>query len=143
MTIRKRSRRGHDGFTLVEALSAGMILALAAGVLATAVSSGLRSLELARDFQRAAELVDRTLTKIDLLGPDRLQLEGPREGRFPPPDERFSWDTTIQTRAEGHLYEVTVRISWPAVSGHRSVQAQTLLNDPPRSRDERLQWDDL
>ena len=143
MIVRQRRHGGRGGFTLVEALSAGIILALAAGVVGTAVSSGLRSLELARDWQRAAELLDQTLTKIDLVGPERLQLEGPDEGQFPPPDDRFSWETIIEARVEGHLYEVTVRISWQTVAGRRSAEARTLLNDPPGSRDERLVWDDL
>ena len=49
------SRRG---FTIVEALVAGVILSLSAVALGATVSHCMRSLTLARDYQRAAELLD-------------------------------------------------------------------------------------
>lgn len=137
-------RRRRGGFTLIETLAAGLILALSGAVLSTAVRQAVRSLALARDYQRAAELIDRTLTKIDLVGPARLSIEGPTGGVFRPPHERFTWQVRIDSRVEGHLYEVTVRVSWLAPGGKmRSAQVQTLLNDPPRSRPENLLWEDL
>jgi type II secretory pathway pseudopilin PulG len=139
---RNFGRRG--GFTLVEALAAGVILALSAVVLGIAVTQGMRSLELARDYQRAAELLDRTLTKVDLIGPARLLLEGPTRGAFEPPHDRFAWQLDISPRLEGYLYEVTVQITWSSPRGERrSTVAQTLLNDPPDSRPAELDWDDL
>lgn len=137
-------RRRRGGFTLIETLAAGVILALSAAVLSTAVRQAMRSLALARDYQRAAELIDRTLTKIDLIGPARLMIEGPTGGVFRPPHEQFAWQARIESRVEGHLYEVTVQVSWPAPGGKtRSAEVQTFLNDPPRSRPESLLWEDL
>ena len=138
------SHRHSGAFTLVETLAAGVILSLAAAALTTAVSQGMRSLAMARDHQRAAELLDRTLTKIDILGPARLMEEGPTEGVFPPPHERFIWQAHITPRTEGYLYDVIVRITWPTPGGRRrSVRAQTRLNDPPESRPAELAWEDL
>ena len=131
-------------FTLVEALAAGVILTLAGTMLAVAVSQGMRSLTLSRDTQRAAELLDRTLTKIDMIGPARLMEEGPTEGPFPAPHEKFRWEAQIEARTEGYLYDVTVRITWPTVGGgRRKVVGATRLNAPPKSRPEELEWDDL
>jgi len=137
--------KGHSGgFTLVETLVAGVILALSAAVLGVTISQSMRSLALARDYQQAAELLDKTLTKIDLVGPARLLYEGPREDVFSPPHERFSWQVQIEPRTQGHLYEVTVRILWETPGGtKRSVEAQTLLNDQPDSRPTDLDWDSL
>ena len=140
------SRRGHAaGFTLVEALSAGIILAVSAVVIGSGVSQAVRSQSITRDTQRAAELLDQILTKIDLIGPSRLLYEGPTEGQI---NERFSWQATIEPRLEADLYEVSVKLRWqvPGYSGQsgaRVAEAHTMLNDPPRSRNAFLEWDEL
>ncbi len=140
----KRGRQHSGGFTLVEALVAGVILALSVGVMGLTITRGMRSMALARDFQLAAGLVDRTLTKIDTIGPAMLMIEGPTEGRFAPPNDRFTWSATIEPRLEGDLYDVTVRIVWPtSVNATRSVEVQTFLNDPATEDQSLLQWDEL
>lgn len=131
------------GFTVVEALAAGMILAGAAGVLGQIVAGTMESLRLARDTQRAAQLIDQTLTKIDLMGPARLLEQGPTEGSFFGPDAKFRWQAEIAARLQGHLYEVTVQVNWDTERGRRSAQATTLLNDPPLSRSAAVRWNDL
>jgi type II secretory pathway pseudopilin PulG len=131
------------GFTVVEALVAGIILALAVAVIGTSLSQAYGSLADARDERRAAALLDELLTKIDMLGPARIAAEGPRSGNFQTPDDRFSWSAEIRNRPQGHLYDVTVTISWPVANHNRSVQVQTYLNDQPKSRNALLKWDDL
>ncbi len=136
--------RPRRGFTLVEVLVAGVILALSAVALGLTVSNCMNSLTLARDFQRAAELLDKTFTKIDIIGPSTLLYEGPTDGRFEEPNDRFAWKADIEARLEGNLYEVTVSILWQTPSGKiRSIQAQTLLNDPPDTATSELYWEDL
>ena len=144
LTPRLTSQRT-AGFTLVEVLVAGVILALSAGALSLTVAQNMRSLSLARDYQRSAELLDRTFTKIDLIGPARLLYEGPREGHFAKPYDRFAWQVKeIESRLEGNLYEVTVRILWETPGGKpQFIEAQTLLNDPPGSRSQELLWEEL
>ncbi|MDY7011000.1 MAG: hypothetical protein SVV80_09655 [Planctomycetota bacterium] len=135
---------GRRAFTLVETLAAGVILALSAVVLGVAVRSGIRSLSVARDYQRAAELLDRVFTKIDTIGPGRLSVEGPTEGRFAAPHDRFTWNAAVVPCHEGRLYEVTVRIAWQTPGGEqRSIEAQTLLNDPQSDSESEVGWDDL
>ena len=93
---------------------------------------------------RPAELLDRTLTKIDTIGPAQLLAEGPTAGGFDPPHALFTWDATIERRPEGDLYDVTVRIAWPTPDGRRrSVDAQTFLNDPSDLMQSELDWNDL
>ena len=137
-------RRQSAGFTLIEALVAGMILAMSGAALSLGVRQAMKSLALGKDFQRAAELLDRTLTKIDTVGPARVQVEGPIEGAFDPPHDRFGWSTTIEALSEGHLYEVTVRIIWEQPGGKlRSIEAQTLLNDARGEDETGPGWNDL
>ena len=138
------TRRHSGGFTLAEAMLAGAVLAMAGFVLGLIVTRSMRSLTRARDTQQAAELLDRTLTRIDLIGPARLVAEGPTEGVFLPPHDRFAWRAEIAPRLEGNLYEVTVHVAWHTPGGQRrSARLQTLLNDPPGARPEELQWGDL
>ncbi|NQU75926.1 MAG: prepilin-type N-terminal cleavage/methylation domain-containing protein [Planctomycetes bacterium] len=137
-------RRNCGGFTLAEALVAGVILAISSAGLGMIVTGGMRSLSRARQYQQAAELLDRILTRIDLIGPARLLAEGPTEGTIDTPHGPWAWKAIIDTRPEGCLYDVTVSLTWLMPAGQRqSVQAQTFLNDPPGARSAELKWDDL
>jgi hypothetical protein len=138
-----RRPRHAAAFTVVEALAAGTILAVSALIVGPSVSSALVGLQDGRDLQRAAQLLDETLTRIDLLGPERVSREGPLEGQFEPPDDRFSWQTQIEPTVPGDLYKVTVRIRWAGPRGAHVASAQTLLNDATGSHDETLEWRNL
>jgi len=140
----RRRRRSAGGFTLVEALAAGVILAISAVALGAIASASVRSLGRAREIQRAAGLLDSVLTRVDMIGPARLSEQGTLTGAFDEPDDRYSWSVSIAPEMEGHLYGVTVRIWWPTAAGRtRSVEVQTLLNDPPGARNAAVMWDDL
>jgi type II secretory pathway pseudopilin PulG len=138
-----RDLRHSRAFTVTEALAAGMILAISALIVGPSVSGALVGLEDARDLQRAAQLLDETLTRIDLIGPDRVAREGPLTGQFEPPDDRFTWQTEIEPTVPGNLYKVTVRVSWTGPRGPHSAAVQTLLNDAAGSHDATLEWRNL
>jgi hypothetical protein len=137
----RRPRRA--GFTIIEALLAGMILAIVGVAITSAATRALHHAETARGYEHAAELLDRTMTRIDLIGPERLLREGPLQGEFAAPDQMYRWEADIESLTLGDLYEVTVRVSWPTGAGRRSAQLSTRLNDAPGSRDISLQWEDL
>jgi len=143
--MRKKRRQLDRGFTLVEVLAAGMILALSAAAIGLGVRQSLHALNQARDYQQAAELLDRVMTKIDLLGPGVVSAEGPLTGQFAPPRERFEWESRIDLLTSGSwLYEVTVRIAWMDPTGRRqTVEAQTWLFDPPQTQKAGLAWEDV
>ncbi len=135
--------RRHGGFTLIEALVAGIILAMAVAVIGTTLSHAYASLTDAKEEGHAAILMDDLLTKIDLIGPARIASEGPRQGRFDGEEERFSWSAEISNRPQGHLYEVTATVFWDYAGKTKSIRVQTYLNDSPNSRDSTLKWKDL
>jgi prepilin-type N-terminal cleavage/methylation domain-containing protein len=143
--MRRKRRQLERGFTLVEVLAAGMILAMSAAVIGLGVRQSLGSLQKARDYQQAAELLDRVMTKIDLLGPGNVSVEGPLAGQFDPPREKFEWQSRIELLAmESWLYKVTVRIAWMDPTGQRQmVEAQTMLYDPPSREKTGLSWEDV
>ena len=139
----RRPRQHAGGFTLVETLAAGMILALAATVLSLAVRQSLRSLRVSRDLQQAAELCDRVLTKIDILGAAQMLDDGYTSGQFEIPRELFSWVAEITPMDVGDLYDVIVTIRWETAFENRSVEMQTLLRDSSEDGPSLLHWEDL
>ena len=144
MPSEKRKRAsGRQGFTLIEALAAGMILALVAVATGTALTQSVRSLRLARDYQIAAELLDMTMTRIDLIGADRIYVEGPVQGRFAAPRDDFAWQTEIESMLEGHLYEVAVTVSWSHGNVTHQVEGHTRFNCQEKSHNPLLRWEDL
>src|SRR5689334_3095517 len=144
MCGRRRSpHHRRTGFTLIEVLVAGIILALAIGVMGTAVSRSYAALSDARDERRVSTLLDELMTKVDLIGPARISSEGPHSGNFDGADERFSWTIDVETRPIGHLYQVTATVKWTKGQQQMSRQAQTFLNDLPKSHDATLKWRDL
>ncbi len=143
---RRRGFRSHPqrgGFTLIEVLVAGIILAMAIGVMGMALSRSYGALSDARDERRAAALLNELLTKVDLIGPERIASEGPRSGNFEDEDERFSWTIDVANRPDGHLYQVTATIKWSQGKQELSREVQTYLNDPPKSHDPAVKWRDL
>ena len=122
---------------------AGLILAISAVAIGASVNQSLAALNRSRDYQRAAELLDLVMTKIDLLGPERVSRQGPLQGGFEKPDDRFSWEATIDSLVDGFLYEVTVQVRWQTAMGAGSAALSTRINDPPGSRNERLRWEDF
>ena len=140
-----RDARKHraNGFTLIEVLVAGIILALAIGVMGTALSRSYAALSDARDERRASTLLDELMTKVDLIGPARIATEGPHSGSFDGADERFSWSIDVEDRPQGHLYHVTAVVKWMKGKQQMSREVQTYLNDPPKSHDATLKWRDL
>lgn len=133
----------YSGFTLIEAMVAALILAISAVAIGGSVNQSLHALRRARDYQRSAELLDGVMTRIDLLGPDRVAREGPLEGTFEPPDDRFSWDAQVDSLIDGFLFEITVNVRWDDGYGAHTASLSTRINDPPKSRNERLRWEDL
>jgi len=126
------------GFTLVEALCAGVVLALGATMISTGVSHALASATAARDKRHAAMLLDEVLTRIDVIGPQRLSTQGPTEGRIA---DRFHWRAEIDKVDLGGLYEVEAVVEWDTPRGPRSVSAQTRIHDPAGTRRLNLQWE--
>ncbi len=129
---------------MVETLVAGIILAMSAAAMSMTVRQGMQSLQRARDYQIAAELLDTVLTKIDTIGPAKMLEDDVTEGVFEGDRSRFGWTAKIEERGEAHLYEVTATVHWRSPDGARhEAEARTLLNDDRRAAAMTLSWNDL
>ena len=111
-------------------------LALLAGMIAQANAVVRR----AHDNRVAAQWLDEVLTRIDIVGPNRMLYEGPLAG---PLDDRFSWSAQITPEPLSDLYVVDVTIAWTTPAGQRTAEGHTLLMDPPGWREASVSWASL
>ncbi|MEM1109524.1 MAG: hypothetical protein AAGH99_12630 [Planctomycetota bacterium] len=140
--MRRSSRQAAHGFTIVESLIAGVILALFAAALAGTSARSTQASLRAQDHRKAAEWLDTVFTRIDMIGPNRLAIEGPVQGSL---DDRFDWSMTIQE--DGvlfDLYQVSVVVSYTGVDGRPAqVVGHTQFHDPIGRRTLSANWKDL
>jgi len=125
------------GFTLLEVLTAFVLLAVALASILQIFSSGLRDAQLADEYARAVMIAQSRLAAFTAA--DRME-EGSSAGVESP----FSWALTVQpyddrqedpaAAAQGEyrlavrLLRVESRVSWPAADGRdREVRLATLV----------------
>lgn len=123
--VSKRVR--HPGFALIDVLVAGVltgvVLAVAMGLAAQAVSSQTRGEQL----EIAAMLADERLNLVLMTGPDRYEGFYELAGACDPPFERYTYAVEIESRGEATASAVRVTISWPAIGGARTLSIDTLM----------------
>lgn len=136
------SAHRNQGFTVVECLIAGVILAMFAAALAGTTAQSTRAATRAQDHRQAAEWLDTVLTRIDMIGPSRLSLEGPVQGSL---DDRFSWSVTIDNDAiYPDLYLISAVVSYNGNDGRPArVVGHTQLHDPIGRRSITANWEGL
>ena len=138
------------GFTIIESLVAGLILAMFAAAIAGAVTRSSVAATRATDRRQAAMWLDEVFTRVDVIGPARLADEGPVQG---PLDERYEWSAEIvENAALPYLYDVAVTVRQVAAGGEAGgasggtsggVRGYTRLYDPPGARTAAVGWEGL
>jgi len=127
------------GFTLIECLLAGLVLAIFGAAMATTVAQAMAANEKAAKQRQAAMYLDEVLTRIDTIGPATVAQQGPTEGEI----GGFTWTADITQNAASDLYVVNVSIQWSTARGFQSIDGHTLMHDPIGSRPVLLYWEDL
>jgi prepilin-type N-terminal cleavage/methylation domain-containing protein len=119
-----RAERAERGFTLIEALVAIVILALALSALFSAHDTGLRGATTVDAHLQARLLAQSLLAQWSQY----RVLQGPSQGR----SGRFAWTVAVapfggvgprQGAGDWTLHELTVTVAWPG--GHQ-VKLNTL-----------------
>ncbi len=125
MNGRRHSKRG---FTLLEALAGGVILAL--GV-ATLFGLSARCLSQARINQHQAaawEILDQQLTLIDVVGIDTFVGQATREGSISRSGTVYHWSVAATEDILDRLYVVEMVVSWQEHNRLRRISASTMMN---------------
>lgn len=123
-----RAKRNKRGFTLVETITASVILCgsvLAVGAIST---RSLGETRLNRQYEVAAALADRQLTMIDYVGVEEFIELGQMEGEFEEPEPGYHWEVVTESQAVDNLYLVNITVSWVERKRPYSISVDTMLN---------------
>lgn len=115
--MRKRFLRS-SGFTLLEVLVAlailSSVLTLCYRVMTDAIAAEARS----EHWTMAACLGEAVLREATSAFPE----VGETSGRFPPPDDAYSWDRTVRQAPHSDAVEVHVTIKWNEKDGEEKIE---------------------
>jgi len=123
-----RAKRNKRGFTLVETITASVILCgavLAVGAIST---RSLGETRLNRQYEAAAALADKQLTMIDYVGVDSFIESGQMEGEFEEFEPGYHWEVITDYQAIDNLYLVNITVSWVEHNRPYSISVDTMLN---------------
>jgi general secretion pathway protein I len=126
MIIKTRDR----GYTLIEVLVAMIILALSLTIMFRIFAGGLRKIETATDYTRAAMVAESVLAATG--GTEKL-VAGETSGRLL---DKYRWSRSVIPFQSGdalskngnnvNAYQVSVVVEWPAREGFHSLDVSTL-----------------
>lgn len=133
------NRKSKMGFTLIECLLAGVVLAIFGAAMAASIAQAMAANERASRQRQAAMYLDEVFTRIEAIGPATLLVQGPTDGEF----GDFTWSADITQNPDSDLYTVVVTLTWPTARGTQSTQGYTLIHDPVGSRPLPLYWEDF
>jgi prepilin-type N-terminal cleavage/methylation domain-containing protein len=103
------------GFTLIEAVVALLVVAVALVPLLGAARQALKGEAKVGPAREAVALAEARMEELSLLPADSLAAYlAPREGRFPAPYERWSWHALMRTEPQSPaLIRAAVVVDWP------------------------------
>lgn len=116
------------GFTLVEMITASVILSAAVLTLGAIGTRSLSETKLNRHYELAAALADRQLTLIDHIGIENFIESGRMEGDFEEFEPTYHWQVATGLRDIDNLYLVNITVSWIERNRLHSVSVDTMLN---------------
>ncbi len=120
----------NNGFSLIEALAAAVLLGGAVVVLCGLSARSLAAVKLNREYERAWDLLDRQLLLIDKVGVESFLEEGRNSGQIndAASGRQWRWRADVESLDITGVYEITLRIEWDCGGGRvRSVTGQTRL----------------
>jgi len=123
-----RAKRNKRGFTLVETITASVILCgsvLAVGAIST---RSLGETRLNRQYEVAAALADKQLTMIDYVGVEEFIELGQMEGEIEEFEPGYHWEVVTDYQAIDNLYLVNITVSWVEHNRPYTISVDTMLN---------------
>jgi len=122
----RHARRQHRGFTLLEILTAIVLLAVVLPVVMQGISLGLMASSQAR---RSAEAITLAQNKLAELATATQIPPGGQSGDFAPDHPEYHWQANTVTQ-NLNMIEIDVTVSWTGRSGDRKVSLSTLVYKP-------------
>ena len=124
----RAKKTNKKGFTLVEVISASIILCGAVMIVGAIGTKTLIGTRLNRRYEMAASLIDKQLSLIDYIGIDSIVEMGRMDGEFEDSGYLYNWQIETEYQEIDSLYLVTVTVSW--IEGNRpySLSVDTMLD---------------
>lgn len=126
--IKRRMRKNTKGFTLVEVITAAIILcgvAMIAGAIGTRALVGTR---LNRGYETAALLADKQLTLIEYVGIDSVVETGGLDGDVEEAGDSYRWEIALEYQEIDSLYLVTITVTWVEANRPYSLVVDTMFD---------------
>ena len=122
------AKRNKRGFTLVETITASVVLCGAVLAVGAVSTRSLSETRLNRQYEVAAALADRQLTMIDYVGVEEFIELGQMEGEIEEFEPGYHWKVVTETQAIDNLYLVNITVSWVERKRPCSISVDTMLN---------------
>ena len=122
------SKRKTKGFTLVEVISASVILCGAVMIVGSIGTQAMIGTRLNRRYEMASALADRQLSLVDYVGIDSLIESGEMEGESEDFGYSFQWQLETEYQEIDSLYLVTVTVSWVERNRPYSISVDTMFD---------------
>lgn len=121
-------KRNTKGFTLVEVISASVILCGAVMLVGTIGTQAMTGTKLNRRYEMAVSLIDRQLSLADYVGIDAFIEAGELAGESEDLGYLFHWEAKTEYQEIDSLYLVKITVSW--VEGNRpySITVDTMFD---------------
>ena len=126
-----------NGFTLIEALVACVVLSAAVVTISGISTRCLNQTRLNMEYEQAWQSLDRQLKMIDVIGIEEFVRQGITEGDIEGEGDsegndqdqsRYHWDVQTEREEIDNLYRVKLTIQWNSDNKVRSVSVMTFLN---------------
>ncbi len=132
----KITEKKRKGFTLLEALTASVILGMAVVTLSGISTRCISQIQLNQQYEQAWQILDRQLTMIGAMGIEEFIMQGTMEGEInsvaKESDEAnepmYYWQVQTSSEPIDNLYKVDITVQWVMDKKGHTISATTLLD---------------
>ena len=121
-------RRNAKGFTLVEVISASVILCGAVMLVGSIGTQAMTGTKLNRRYEMAASLIDRQLSLLDYVGIDAFVESGETGGESEDYGFPIHWQVETEYQEIDSLYLVRITVSWLERNRPYSISVDTMFD---------------
>ncbi len=119
---RGRRNRSRRGFALVDAIVAGLILAIGLTAIITLSARALALQQKGEVQLVAANLLDELLATVLMEGPEDFREMYDTFGRYGPPFEEYDFAVLLEDRGRGNTFRVTATVRHRPTAAEFSVE---------------------